>query len=256
MERGIHSSGSGVPAPVDLERPSEEDALRSAIAEQCNRKEPTPAVQVYTQQAWQEQFERPWIIPNERYLRTSTEVAGGGGHIFCRACAKPKKHGKFAAFKMHVSIEYTDPMQVYKHGIITLECHGCGFEMIAARKQSISGHDASGMFMDEFSNLDQSKIQSMLAQKHAAQQMREQLSNYGYAQQNAMNQQGIGVAHGNAMAAQSNEQLELIHRLRERGIVDEQRLEEFVRHHLHEAEARVQAAAAPLPVAKKKGFFG
>lgn len=232
------------------ERPTEEDAIRVAITEQCARKEPVAAVSLYSSATWGENFERPWVLPNDNYLRHSTEIEGGGGHIFCRSCVQPKKHGKLLAYKLHVTIEDTDPMQVQKHGIITLECHGCGFEQIVPRKPKAAGRDANGMFVDEYNQFDPQKMQAMMDRQ------------WGYrmgAQNNAIgnalgqrNQNAPGQGLGDTTA----EFLDKLRQLREHNVIDEERYKEFVAKHLEEAQRKVAAAVAAPPPIKRKGFFG
>jgi len=186
-------------------------------------------VSVYSAQQWQEHFERPWVIPNDRYLRTSTEVEGGGGHIFCRVCVKPKKHGKLLAFKMHVTIDGIDPMQVAKYGIITLECHGCGFEQIVPRKPKIRGQSVDDVHVDEFANIDQSKLGQIMRQA-------PQFPNIGKGM-------SIGMQH---------EFLNHIQQLRAEGIIDEQRYAEFNKRYEHMARQQVDRAVNPPILNPKK----
>lgn len=250
MERSVHSSGGS-------EQAVDEDAIRAAITEQCIRKEPAPSNSVYTEQAWQETFERRWIVPDARYLRSSTEVAGGGGHIFCRACVQPKKHGKMAVFKLHVTLG-PDPMKVAKYGIITLECHGCGFEQIVPRKPrlgNVAGAQVDAVWMDEYASLSQEQLDKIVREMEQRHVGKAQAlgSMYGMGQQAL--QQNYGALEQRMAAMQAQDQrnalMNQIGMLRERGLIDEGRLQDVIQHHLDEANRRVNVAVAPPVKATK-----
>jgi hypothetical protein len=220
VERSISSRVEREQAPLSIDN----EATRAAITEQCIRKEPTAAVSVYSQQTWQENFERPWVIPNVHYLRHSTEIEGGGGHIFCRVCVKEKRHGKLLAYKMHVTVHDDDPMQVNKYGIITVECHGCGFEQIVPRKPKLRGRSADGVFIDEYAEFDSGKREQAMRKAPSFGQLGKGMGHYDPR----MAAQGVGGGMSNTQS---------------------QFLEEFVARYVDDANRRVNAAvrAGPLP---------
>lgn len=140
-----------------MPEPTADDRARAALTEQFGRKEPKVSKDTYTEQEWKDTFERPWIIPNKRYL------ADGGGDAYCRICIVEKKHGKLAAYRLHVALE-EDVMQVQKHGLIHVSCHSCGFDMLIPRKPKTRGLDVGDVWMDEYSKLDSSRMQDLLNQ--------------------------------------------------------------------------------------------
>lgn len=128
-----------------------DEAARVAITELCLRREPAEAKKAYSVEDWEKEFERPWVLTDERYLRTSTEVEGSGRAIYCRICVQPKKHGKVAAFKLYVSYE-DDVMKVAKHGLIHMQCHNCNFDMHVQRRAKVRAHEFSSL--DEAGSID------------------------------------------------------------------------------------------------------
>lgn len=233
MERSISGGDSGEPASVD------DEAIRAAITEQVIRKEPTLAAGVYSQQAWEEQFERRWILPDMRYMRTSTEIEGGGGHIFCRSCVQPKKHGKLAAFKLHVTAT-EDPMKVAKWGILTLECHNCGFEQIVPRKPKAKSTD------DVYIEDEYGKLADMMKRAPAfpgpAVGIGKSLI--------GMDPRAVAMGmSGNALANIGQQQA------RENMLSQLEVYQEFLQRHMEEAHRRVNAAVnPPLTGLRDKNF--
>lgn len=154
-----------------------DERARAALTEQFGRREPTASKLEYSEEEWVTTFERPWIIPNKDYLSRSTEIKGSGGHAYCRCCVTEKKHGRLAAYRLHVAFE-DDVMQVQKHGLIHVTCHDCNFDMLVPRKPRIRGQKADFELYDEFAKLDPNRMQELLerAQREmtATQVMRQQ----------------------------------------------------------------------------------
>lgn len=243
MERGIPRGIKREQAVVD------DEAVRSAITEQCIRQEPTAAAACYSQKDWELNFEQRWILQDERYMRSSTEIAGSGGAIYCRTCVEPRKHGKLAAYRMHVTIDTKDPMNVAKHGIIMLECHGCGFEMIVHRKPKIK--NAS---FDEAAGIDRSAYEQLVKAQMAQQRMgKSVLGGMGHYDPR-MAAQGIG---GNALSNGFANELEQLKHAYKSKMISPEQFQEHARHLLEDASRRVNVANNPpmLAVKPPKGPF-
>jgi hypothetical protein len=229
VERGIPRGIKREQAVVD------DEAVRSAITEQCIRQEPTAAAACYSQKDWELNFEQRWILQDERYMRSSTEIAGSGGAIYCRTCVEPRKHGKLAAYRMHVTIG-DDPMKVAKHGIIQLECHGCGFEQVVHRKPKVSG----GVFgFDEASKIDpraMSALEQQIKIREAQQRMGKSVLGAGYYDPR-MAAQGIGGSYAN--------ELESLRAAYQNKMISPQEFKEHAQHLMEDAARRVNMAANP-----------
>lgn len=207
-----------------MSEPSADDRAREALTEQFNRKEPTESKIEYSEQEWIDTFERPWIIPDKRYLTTSTQVVGSGGHAYCRRCPVERKHGKLAAYRLHVAYE-ADVMKVAKNGLIHVTCHNCEFDMYIPRSPKTRGHQLDGVY-DEAIKLDPIKMQDMI--------------NRATAQQSRMDQtrREIELRYGEAMRRIAQAGMDPSH---ERELID--RLQEQIRRNAEMASMPVKIAA-------------
>lgn len=242
MERSI-------PRRVEREQvPVDDEAVRAALTEQCIRKEPTVSAALYSAKDWEQHFEQRWVLLDERYMRTSTEIEGSGGHIFCRACVKPKKHGRLAAYKLHVSAS-DDPMKVSKAGMLLLECHGCGFEMVFHRKPKVAGS------FDEAGKIDPKAFAALERQMKLRAGKNVLGSGMGLYDPR-MAAQGIGgdVNRGQALA----NEIQHLRELHRHQLIPTHEFEAHMQKVMEEAERRVNMAVNPPmygPIKPPKGPF-